>query len=622
MDEEDLQEAEELRTLNTSSDFAGFGTEHDPMRETATIDIFRPLNETIGSKLLKKMGWREGQGVGPRVKRAANLGDVEDVRDEEHLFAPDDVRVISFARKTDHKGLDYEGQLPAARDTNIKPRGVSQLRINRDDSSDDDGVGPSLGRPGKTAPKIKRTGLGVGILNDDGSDDEDPYSLGPRISYNRVIGGDKRAKNQAKSHLNTANPLLKTKPTFISKKLASMKSVLRKCHDGRLPPDGFVLADQLDSLGTLTIQDDKYRPPEVPENWKSSRGKEDGAQAESVFLSTADAAKASNLTAKTRASLLGESQLPGKSVFDFLTPGARDRLAEASGRPNLPAAGNEPPPPGFEPSKAMPPSLGSLVPSLHRDTALQALNRGLGGWMPYAEDEKKRSRYRIYLEIQAGLRQTEGQDEMPPRADGMNQQDWSNELQEFARAAEVFKPISGLMASRFTTSTSSMPQGQNSDSGPMAEDSLIRKPNSKPEDPAESAAKLGMFGPMTRSVSNFHPSKLLCKRFNVPTPEHSSNPPPGSGGDKTSLDPGLDFAVAQIRSFTSAGIQHDELPKGTTTKENPKDDVVSPPTTAGPKQNASLAPTAVDPDRNEALEQTRPGDAVFRAIFGSDDEDD
>jgi len=35
-----------------------------------------------------------------------------------------------------------------------------------------------------------------------------------------------------------------------------------------------------------------------------------------------------------------------------------------------------------------------------------------------------------------------------------------------------------------------------------------------------------------------------------------------------------------------------------------------------------LGPTAVDPDRNEALEQTRPGDAVFRAIFGSDDEDD
>jgi G patch domain-containing protein 1 len=30
----------------------------------------------------------------------------------------------------------------------------------------------------------------------------------------------------------------------------------------------------------------------------------------------------------------------------------------------------------------------------------------------------------------------------------------------------------------------------------------------------------------------------------------------------------------------------------------------------------------VDAERNEALESERPGDAVFKAIFGSDDEDD
>ena len=30
----------------------------------------------------------------------------------------------------------------------------------------------------------------------------------------------------------------------------------------------------------------------------------------------------------------------------------------------------------------------------------------------------------------------------------------------------------------------------------------------------------------------------------------------------------------------------------------------------------------IDPERNEALEKERPGDAVFRAIFGSEDEDE
>jgi hypothetical protein len=32
--------------------------------------------------------------------------------------------------------------------------------------------------------------------------------------------------------------------------------------------------------------------------------------------------------------------------------------------------------------------------------------------------------------------------------------------------------------------------------------------------------------------------------------------------------------------------------------------------------------TMIDPDRNEALERERPDDAVFRAVFGGDSDDD
>jgi G patch domain-containing protein 1 len=31
---------------------------------------------------------------------------------------------------------------------------------------------------------------------------------------------------------------------------------------------------------------------------------------------------------------------------------------------------------------------------------------------------------------------------------------------------------------------------------------------------------LGMFGPITRSITNFCPTRLLCKRFNVAMPVH------------------------------------------------------------------------------------------------------
>ncbi|KIW12913.1 hypothetical protein PV08_08100 [Exophiala spinifera] len=600
MDEEDMREAEESRTIQTSDEFAGFGTEHDPRRRSAVIDIFRPSQETIGPTLLKRMGWREGQGIGLRVRRKAKLGDDdEDVSSETHLFAPDDVQIVSFSRKTDHKGLGYEGELPATSTLGSKTSESTQKHSKREESSDDETSSPSLLFSKRPSARTKRTGIGVGILNDDGSDDEDPFSMGPKISYNRVLGGDKRPKSKAKNAASSANPLVKTKPTFISKKLASLKGALRKCHDGRLPPDGFVLASQLDSFGSLTIQDDKYKPPEVPAAWTSSRPiAPGGGQGNSDFVSTADAARRSNLTAKGRASILGEAQLPGKSVFDFLTSSARDRLAAASGHLNLPAAGNEPPPPGFQASQPVTSSLRSLVPDLEKATALQALSRGTSGWMPYAEDEKKRSRYRTFLEIQAGLRQ----DELPPRAEGMKQDDWVIEMQEFARAAEVFKPVSGLMASRFTSSTASL-QGQNPDSSAPT-DAMLSTPAPKPEDQAVSAAKMGMFGPMTRSFSNFYPTRLLCKRFNVPYPDHSAT-------SAAQREP----PTTQVRSFTSTMPQQNADPA----KSVAVDSVATARSrSAGNMEGAD----SMNPEMNEAIEQERPGQAVFKAIFGSDDEDD
>ncbi|EXJ82061.1 hypothetical protein A1O1_08130 [Capronia coronata CBS 617.96] len=616
MDEEDLREAEEARSLNVSEDFAGFGTEHDSVRKTATIDLFRPLDETIGSKLLKRMGWREGQGIGPRVRRAANLGNDDGEPAEEYLFAPEDARVISYEKKTDYKGLGYESVLSNARKATAKPAsGGEEIEAGRGGSSEDDAGGLRTASR-KSAQRGAKSGIGVGVLNDDGSDDEDPYSMGPRISYHRVIGGDKKSKTKSRNITNSANPLVKTKPTYISKRLVDLKGVSRKCHDGRLPPEGFVLAGQ---LGSMTIQDDKYRSPDVPAGWKSSKLTESVADSQSPSMSTAEAARASVLTAKSRANILGEPQLPGKSVFDFLSPAARERLVTASGKGNLPAAGNEAPPEGFEKAKSTSIPLQSLVPQLAPDVALQALSRGANGWMPYAEDEKKRTRYRTYLEIQAGLRKAEGGDELPPSAEGMAQSDWVMEMHEFARAAEVFKPISGLMASRFTSS-SSLPEGRHSDSANATEESLLARPSAKPEDPAESAAKLGMFGQLTRSMSSFSPTKLLCKRFNVPLPDPSAFAAPDAGTG----DPGGEQPVAvaqQFRSHMSTGFQDEaiEVENAKRDRDSAQDSIAEP---NGSGREAPSAAAGIQPERNEALEQERPGQAVFKAIFGSDDEDD
>ncbi len=32
-------------------------------------DLITPVRGTVGVRMLKKMGWREGQGIGPKIKR-------------------------------------------------------------------------------------------------------------------------------------------------------------------------------------------------------------------------------------------------------------------------------------------------------------------------------------------------------------------------------------------------------------------------------------------------------------------------------------------------------------------------------------------------------------------------
>ena len=80
-------------------------------------------------------------------------------------------------------------------------------------------------------------------------------------------------------------------------------------------------------------------------------------------------------------------------------------------------------------------------------------------------------------------------------------------MEEFARASILFRPMSSFISSRFTRGTESSES--------------IEKGDKKQEDQipdCEKAAKLGMFGKMTRTTYEWHPSAILCRRFNVPHP--------------------------------------------------------------------------------------------------------
>jgi G patch domain-containing protein 1 len=173
--------------------------------------------------------------------------------------------------------------------------------------------------------------------------------------------------------------------------------------------------------------------------------------------------------------------------------------------------------------------------------------------------------------------------------------EWNRELSEFVRAAMVFKPMSKLMASRFTSSSSTiLPASSSSSDTP-----LLTKPSEKPEDPAEAAAKIHMYGYLTRTTTEFYPTRLLCKRFNVKDPHPV---PAGEEENKDVADTSLvnAEAVRELKREARGAVT------GSYDLANVEVDV----------------PVEIHADRNEVLEGERAGEEIFKSIFGDDSDED
>lgn len=137
---QDLTELASARKLETSATYAPQSQQptYDPLMgifgpsgeestavpaSAALASLIEPASTRVGAKLMRKMGWREGQGVGPRVThaqrkaQAAELGvqlDAEEDDDDEtadgetvrHYFAPLDrpQKVLQGVSVTAEKG--------------------------------------------------------------------------------------------------------------------------------------------------------------------------------------------------------------------------------------------------------------------------------------------------------------------------------------------------------------------------------------------------------------------------------------------------------------------------------------------------------------------------------------
>ncbi|KDR80804.1 hypothetical protein GALMADRAFT_135911 [Galerina marginata CBS 339.88] len=598
MDEEDLQDLKDSRNIvdtteemdflgGTQAELHGKTEEDDSEKDPITLALEASLlptpKDSVGARILKKMGWRLGQGIGPRISlKQRKLQDVQaydaatgarysggalDVPDDDeeagkHTYAPRDTPVLAVRRKDNSHGLGY----------------VPGLSLN--ESLGENVAGGSKG------PRLAG-GFGLGALNDADEDDLDVYDTHSQrskrhVAYDQIDG-------EADDSVVIGGRATKQKSST-----GSFSSSTQYLRDGRLVLAGFVLSNE-------PVAEDRWFPvPDVPSGWKPNPRRlwaVDKENVETLASPPDDQShvqwKKSKISADQRGVILGETPLPSapRSVFDYMSQKDRERIKSITSGLHGPASV------GVD-AKPAPPSI--LITKLEPHIAQAALQ----GFQPFTADPAKQARYVAYLWSQAN------QDGSAPALQPLSGQridEYNKEIEDYAKAASLFKPISGAMAGRFT-SAAVIDFGPKIHEGlhtPTSEDiaakeAQLRKEEEDKISPKAHAAKMGMYGPLTRERSPWQPAKLLCKRFGVKDP----NPEPE--------------IPAEAASKPAPSFTHTNADQPTT---GTKDDTTPVQKSTGPRDLANIGLGEDEMQGQDTLTYERPPMDLFKAIFASDDED-
>uniref|UniRef100_A0A3B4WGV7 G patch domain containing 1 n=1 Tax=Seriola lalandi dorsalis TaxID=1841481 RepID=A0A3B4WGV7_SERLL len=566
MDEEDFSEhGIAPREITTSQEFSS--SRRDEAREKARAvnaqaalipgdtlleELIAPARSSIGVELLRRMGWKEGQGVGPRVKRkprrqqtescntshdAARLygcalppagsedsedDDDDDFAPENVTFAPKDVTPVDFNPRLGVQGLGYRGLDPglallgqrAAEHIDLfKPQSETRSRLF-----------------GDTQRRSRRGGVagqafGVGALEDD--DDEEVYHRDSMSRYDRELGGEEPGDGL----YGWTAPQQYTKKRDKSKDASYLGKIL----------DGFTLAQKPAEEKTI------FPPPALPRDYRpvhrfqpslnmSGLSGVSPALAEALRVSRGHMVKEEpqqggrhQLDSGQRRALLGEDALQGpSSVLELLRPEDRERLLNLRNSSNPPSAKTTTTTATSD-SRDVLRSVGALsgasaltglVSSGLQQQQQQQQQEALASWRgvqtssqtfrPFEKTPSKQARYELYLNF---LKQGD-KDALEQSLDpGMTEWERSRERDEFVRASILYRPTSSSLSSRFTRS-------KNQEDEDTVE---VSRDQEGDVDDKQAAVNMKMFGKLTRETFEWHPDKLLCKRFNVPDPH------PGSG---------------------------------------------------------------------------------------------
>ncbi|XP_073321200.1 G patch domain-containing protein 1 isoform X2 [Pagrus major] len=545
MDDEDFSEhGIAPREISTSQEFSS--SRRDEVREKARAvnaqaalipgdtlleELISPASLSIGVELLKRMGWKEGQGVGPRVKRKAHRqqtdggsrvygcvrppagsehseeDDDEEFAPENVTFAPKDVTPVDFTPKVGVQGLGYRGLDPglallgrgAAEHIDLfRPQSETRSRLFGDT------------RGGARRGGVAGQAFGVGALEDD--DDEEVYHRDSMSRYDKVLGGEEPGDGL----YGWTAPQQYAKKKDKSKDASYLGKIL----------EGFTLAQKPAEDKTI------FPPPSLPRDYRPVHrfhSSVDVSHLSGVSPALAEALRVSRghmvkeepeqggrhqLDSGQRRTLLGEDTLQGpRSVMELLRPEDKQRLLNLRSSSNVPSTKT-----ATADSHGALRSTGSSAAGGAASSGLQ--QEALAAWRgvqtssqtfrPFEQNPSKQARYELYLNrLKQGDKDALEQSLDP----GLTEWERSREREEFVRASILYRPSSSSLSSRFTRAKTQ-----------EDEDSVeVNRDEEGDVDDKQAAVTMKMFGKLTRETFEWHPEKLLCKRFNVPDPY------PGSG---------------------------------------------------------------------------------------------
>ncbi|KAF1531791.1 G patch domain-containing protein 1, partial [Eudyptes sclateri] len=537
MDEEDLSEfGIAPKDITTTDDFASKAKDRikEKARQIAGVvaaipgttafdDLIGPSKITVGVELLRKMGWKEGQGIGPRVKRkprrqkpdpavkvygcALPPGLSEGSEDEEDeyqpenvTFAPKDVMPVDLTPKENVHGLGYKGLDPSQALFGVSGR--QHLNLFTGGSEDTSNLLGDLRHSKGRKLGITGQAFGVGALEEE---DDDIYATETLSKYDTVLKDEEPGDGLYGW----------TAPKQYKSKKRSEREVK---YIGKIL-DGFSLASKSSTPSKI------YPPPDLPRNYRPvhyfrpviATGNENCCLQKALEESTgkigSDTTQQSRhaLNASQRRERLGETGLkgPAPSVLEYLSEKDRERLKEVKQASEQQMKAKILPQQSRN-SRFQPASPDDASHKWQMLLGGQLANVGSSDFKPFARNPEKQKRYESFVRC---LKQGE-KDTLEHYLDpSMTEWERGREQEEFFRAAMFYKSSNSTLSSRFT-------RAKYEDDVDKVE---VPRDQENDIDDKETAVKMKMFGKLTRDKFEWHPEKLLCKRFNVPDPYPDSS---------------------------------------------------------------------------------------------------